>query len=474
MKKFLILALMLSAVVNGFSKEKYETEDAAIEAAKSIVQNLVNNNLLTPLKTTLETGDGKVKWKNGVDKSTQFIYETSKVANLYKDSKVRNEATQLGEIYKKLIKKYKGNVSFTYKKLNVGSKKNEQVNGNKIIYTIPVSFEVYAETPDNVSNAKYKVTLNYKVALKKDTKKGCYEVDKPAFENSDVKATAFFDSENAYMKQKVSEKISAWYNGIPANLDTKYNRYVNNNKGIKPVNGNDIKLNQNGKVFTAIGKPIEIDFVPEIDPSSLHLYTDPTATISITPSFTIVFSDDLKTIVSENIVTSYKDEIKKATTDSDKVCRYESACNAMTEFSNALSKYVTDNSKENREKVMVMFTDSKKDDVAVSHRSKHNNKESIDQRKVDKYLQRLKGNSLIFKTFEYIDSDKSNQLNEEYPQLGVSYDSNLYTVMFDVIQQYDGNNYKDSTRKVVFMKRQDDNSYLIEKIVVVPNSTKIE
>lgn len=166
MKKILILALMLSAVLNGFSKEKYETENAAIEAAKSTVQNLVNNNLLTPLKTTLETGDGKVKWKNGVDKSTQFIYETSKVANFYKDSKVRNEAIQLGEIYKKLIKKYKGNVSFTYEKLNVGSKKNEQVTGNKIIYTIPVSFEVHAETPDNVSNAKYKVTLNYKVALK--------------------------------------------------------------------------------------------------------------------------------------------------------------------------------------------------------------------------------------------------------------------------------------------------------------------
>ena len=120
-----------------------------------------------------------------------------------------------------------------------------------------------------------------------------------------------------------------------------------------------------------------------------------------------------------------------------------------------------------------MFVDSENDEVAVSHRSKFNNKERINQRKADKYLQLLSGNNLTFETVEYMDSNKTALLNAEHPELCLSYDPNLYTVMFDVIQKYDGNSYKDKTRKIIVMKKQDDNSYLIEAVIVVPNSTTI-
>ncbi len=488
LKKILIVALMTGVGLNGFSKsELFDSEDAAIEAAKSEVLETVNEKVLLLLQRKLKSNEGKdPDFKNGMDKSAQFLCEKSKVVNLYKDGKEGKNALQLKEVFKKLKSSYQSDLVFS----NLRTGKTVIENTDKeVIYTIPVTFDAHTITPSIANNAKYVVTLNYTGKLKK--KKGYptvdgkiekkadkiivgYELNKKAvFENSVVVATGLFDSEAAYMKQKAIEKINSWYSGLPANLDAKYEGYVNNNKGIKPVSGNGIKLNQQGKTFTATGNPIEIDFVPEIDSELQHLYTDPIASISITPSFEVVYGDDLKTIVSENIVTGYVDEIKEATTDSEKVSRYESAQSVMDNFSGALSKYVADCNEENRENVKSLFIDSKNDEVAVSHRSKYNNKERIDLRKIDKYLQCLNGNNLTFESIEFIDLHKSNQLNEEYPELGISYDQNLYTIMFDVIQRYDSNNYKDNTRKIVIMNKQNDDVYKIKKIVVVPNSTTI-
>lgn len=488
-KKNLIVALLISVSLNGFSKELFDSESAAIEAAKLEVVNQVNEKFLSRMQQELKSEKGKgIKPDFGeIGKSMQFLCQESKIAELYKNGKENKNASQLKEIFNKLKDKAVRPSDFTFTNLKVGQAETEDL-GNEVSYTFPISFEAQTLTPAIGNKAKYIVTFNYKGSLKKKKENPIvngkkdkkaekivvgYEINKKAeFENSSVNVKSIFDSESAYMKQKVAEKIAAWYKDVPSNLDAKYSKYITKNKGVKPVDGNDIELKQNGKIFTAIGRPVEIDFVPEIDESSLYLYTDPIATISITPSFNIEFGDDLTTIVSQNVVT--KDKIKEATTDNEKVQYYEAARKTINDFRNSLSEYVADNSKERREKIMVMFTDSKNDEVAVSHRSKFNNKEIINQRKADKYLNLLSGKNLSFETIDYIDSNKASLLNAEHPELNLSYDPNLYTIMFDVIQRYDGNNYKDKTRKIIVMKKQDNNSYLIEKVMVIPNSTTIE
>lgn len=488
-KKFFIVALLISVSLNGFSKELFDSESAAIEAVKSEVINQVNEKLLSRMQQELKSEKGKgIKPDFGeIGKSMQFLCQESKIAELYKNGKENKNALQLKEIFNKLKDKAIRPSDFTFTNLKVGQAETEDL-GNEVSYTFSISFEAQTQTPTIGNKAKYVVAFNYKGSLKKKKENPTvngkkdkkaekivvgYEINKKAeFENSSVSVKSIFDSESAYMKQKVAERIAAWYNDIPSNLDAKYSKYITGNKGIKPVNVNGIEIKQNGKNFTATGKSVEIDYVPEIDESSLYLYTDPIATISITPSFNIEFGDDLATIVSQNVVT--KDNIKEATTDSEKVQHYETARKALNDFSNSLSEYVADNKKEGREKIMIMFTDAKNDEVAVSHRSKFNNKENINQRKADQYLKLLSGKNLTFESIDYIDSSKASLLNVEYPELNLSYDPNLYTIMFDVIQIYDGNNYKDKTRKIIVMKNQDDNTYQIDKILVVPNSTIID
>ncbi len=470
-KVFIATLIVASVAFNGFAKQKpFESEEAAVKAAKSEAQKEVNE-LLESIQKKLKSNKGNVNYhKTG--NSAQFLCQESKIVALYKNGKVGNGAGQLKETVGKLNDKKIRPSDFTFTNIRIGKAEVEDAGKNEFLYTIPVSFDAVTTTPAIENNAKYVVTFYFEGKFKKDSK-GYTTSKKVEFKSSTVTATDLFDSESAYMKQKAADRIAEWYTGLPANLDNKYARYSKNNKGIRTVDGRNIAIKQNGRTFTATGKPIEIDFVPEIDESYLYLYTDPTATIAITPSFSITFGDDLKTIVSENIVNGYTDGIKEAVTDPEKTSRYESARIAVGNFSNALSGYVAENNKVNRENVTAMFADSKNDEVAVSHRSAFNNKESINLRKADNYLQLLRGNNLNFKSTEYIDSNKTARLNAEYPELGLSYDPNLYTVMFDVIQQYEGNNYSDKTRKIVVMKKNDNGSYLIERIIVVPNSTTI-
>lgn len=487
-KKNLIVALLISVSLNGFSQELFDSESAAIEVAKSKVINQVNEKLLSRMQQKLKSEKVKEPEFGKIGESMQFLCQESKIAELYKNGKKNKNASQLKEIFKKLKDKAIRRPSvFTFTHLKVGQAKTEDL-GNEVSYTFPISFEAQTLTPAIGNKAKYVVAFNYKGSLKKKKENPTvngkkdkkaekivvgYEINKKAeFENSSVTAKSIFDSESAYMKQKVAEKIAAWYKDIPSNLDARYSKYITSNKGIKPVNVTGIEIKQKGKKFTATGKPVEIKYVPEIDESSIYLYTNPIATISITPSFNIEFGDDLATIVSQNVVT--EDKINEAITDEKKVALYNSAREAITDFSNSLSEYVAYDSKDGREKIKIMFADSKNDEVAVSHRSKFNNKESINQRKADQYLKLLSGKNLTFESIDYIDSNKASLLNAEHPKLNLGYDPNLYTIMFDAIQSYEGNNYKDKTRKIIVMKRQDDNSYLIDTIIVVPNSTIIE
>lgn len=380
------------------------------------------------------------------------------------------------EIYKKLEKKHPSEFSSKVFKTNVIDIK--ETKKDKIEFTIEVSFNAHTKTPDIENNAKYEVKLYYAGELKKKlespeingkkdknaTKVPVYIVKKAGkFKNSTVEAKDILTSESEYMNNLASDAIVAWYKELPQNLDAQYEYYVNNIISFPSVSGMGVKLQQNGKTFTAIGNPIEIIYKPIIPEESKHLYTKPSGTINITPSFTIVFNDDLTSIKDFDI--KYTHSTPRVETDSAKVAHYEAARSAMNDFSNTLSEYVNDNDNntEIREALVAMFVDSKNDEVAVSHRNKYDNKEKIDHRKAEKYLQRLKGNNLTFGIPAFIDGD-----NQE---LGLNYDPNLNTVMFEVNQFYDGKNYKDETRKIVVLKQQDNGSYLIEKIIVVPEST---
>ena len=50
--------------------------------------------------------------------------------------------------------------------------------------------------------------------------------------------------------------------------------------------------------------------------------------------------------------------------------------------------------------------------------------------------------------------------------------SSLNTMMYLINQRYEGQNYKDDTQKIIFVK-YNEGKYQIQKVVVVPNSTKL-
>ena len=112
-----------------------------------------------------------------------------------------------------------------------------------------------------------------------------------------------------------------------------------------------------------------------------------------------------------------------------------------------------------------------KTQVQVSHVSQ-NAKERIANRQAEKYLNCLKGLKWDVKTPTLIDEACANQLNTEYPTLGLQFDPNLNTMMYLINQRYEGQNYKDDTQKIIFVK-YNEGKYQIQKVIVVPNSTKL-
>ena len=139
-------------------------------------------------------------------------------------------------------------------------------------------------------------------------------------------------------------------------------------------------------------------------------------------------------------------------------------------FTHKLSEYVATNNAQQKEELLNMF-ECGKTQVQVSHVSQ-NAKERIANRQAEKYLNCLKGLKWDVKTPTLIDEACANQLNTEYPTLGLQFDSSLNTMMYLINQRYEGQNYKDDTQKIIFVK-YNEGKYQIQKVIVVPNSTKL-
>ena len=139
-------------------------------------------------------------------------------------------------------------------------------------------------------------------------------------------------------------------------------------------------------------------------------------------------------------------------------------------FTQKLSEYVATNNAQQKEELLNMF-ECGKTQVQVSYVSQ-SAKERIANRQAEKYLNCLKGLKWDVNTPTLIDETYANQLNTEYPTLGLQFDPSLNTMMYLINQRYEGQNYKDDTQKIIFVK-YNEGEYQIQKVVVVPNSTKL-
>lgn len=512
MYKKLITLLMIGVCFSSYAQKNiYSTRE---EAAKVAAIN-AQTKLLDKMQAQLKDTENKPKFKGSeinVKKDTiQFLYEENKLADLlgFKIDKTgsiktnnkgekqeeteKNKADRsLQAIFDKLCALNANNGNPTIlKKENILTLKNSIKFGynrketiDSALLIVPVSFEVHTTANKNISNAKYKVTGEWHITVAKDrmevpvgTKKKDapigYKVQKEELESFVVYPIVYLSSEIEAMKNSAKDTIAKWYAHLPETLKAEY---VNQAKGDIPtydIDPANIKIDsRDGKTIIVKNiKDIEFNIEPKLDYDKIY-YEDLTASMKITPSFKIIVANDFKTVESME-VTYGEPNINNPRTRKEKLEMRNEAMSMINELCERLSTYVNANAKEQKTDILEMF-EAIDNGVKVSHKFK-NGKEKIDSRTVKKYLDRLNGTNLTFADSKMINENMVNELNAKYPELGLVFDSNLYTIMYKINQRYESKTYKDSTDKIVFLNYNDKNKeYRINKIEVIPNSTKIE
>lgn len=479
-KKLLTATLLFGVSMFGTAKAEDIYNADPKELAKILVENSLND-MLGVMNLQLKDGMPTCKIPKDLKEKQQFLFQEDLI-----DSVLKAKSHDLKDVSDKL-KNYRPNtfsfegIDIKYDDISYGKKNKkgkEEDDSTKLI--VPVTFFTHTTSKDNVSDVKYKVTFKWEVKVKYDDKKvkvdgitenvsGYFKEGNPELISSIATPITYLPSERNSMSKAAKNAIVEWYANLPQNLQKEYADQAI--EVIEPMNLSVADVTIEGTpnspefIATVVDKVIKFKIDPyQFIKGEEYRYTNPEARLKITPRFKVTVDDTFKK--AEAVVISYDVETVKPYTDEKKVDNYNKALSAMNDFCGALSEYVADNNKEVRESLIAMFADPKNDEVAVSHRNKYNNKEKIDNRKAEKYLQRLKGNNLTFGNPVFINTDNT--------ELGLTYDSNLNTIMFEVNQFYDGKNYKDDTRKIVVLQRQDNGTYLIEKIVVIPESTNLK
>ena len=494
MKKIILLiTLTLSVSAIGFA-QTYPSQEEAEKAAQENVREKLTE-LLTSMQNGLHDADApKTKFNNGTDKVKQFLYDGKKVNKFLAKKETTDKDKTLKNIYTKLTQQITNKVNayktdFQYFDIQLGEakiiKQEGKQNGYKL--NIPVTFQTYTVTGDSASLAKYEVKSTWEVAV--DTKKQKVVKSDSVHNAKDAqpvlshtvsnkmqcvgltaKSIDFLNSEVKTMKQLAEQAIIDWYANVQQNLEQKYIDQAI--APIAPIAMESIKFDsQNGKTFK-VGQIkeilISIDPKPYMTEPEVY-YENPTAILTVKPSFIVTINDDLTGIASLEVV--YEElPVEAPKTAFEKMEMRTKADKLVSIFTHKLSEYVATNNAQQKEELLNMF-ECGKTQVQVSHVSQ-NAKERIANRQSEKYLNCLKGLKWDVKTPTLIDEACANQLNTEYPTLGLQFDSSLNTMMYLINQRYEGQNYKDDTQKIIFVK-YNEGKYQIQKVIVVPNSTKL-
>ena len=497
MKKFIfMITLTLSVSAIGFA-QTYPSQEEAEKAAQENVREKLTE-LLTSMQNGLQDADApKAKFNNGTDKVKQFLYDGKKVNKFLAKKETTDKDKTLKNIYTKLtqqitLKENPYKTDFQYFDVQFGEvkviKQEGKQNGYKL--NIPVSFQTYTVTGDSASLAKYEVKSTWEVAVgtkkqkvakldsiqRQNDSKDAQPVLSHTVSNKmqcvglTAKSIDFLNAEQKTMNQLAEQAIVDWYANVQQNLEQKYIDQAI--APIAPIAIKSVKFDsQNGKTFK-IGQMkeilISIDPKPYMTEPEVY-YENPTAILTVKPAFTVTISDDLTGIASLEV--AYEElPVEAPKTAFEKMEMRTQADKLVSVFTNKLSEYVATNNAQQKEELLSMF-ECGKTQVQVSHVSQ-NAKERIANRQAEKYLNCLKGLKWDVKTPTLIDEACANQLNTEYPTLSLQFDPSLNTMMYLINQRYEGQNYKDDTQKIIFVK-YNEGKYQIQKVVVVPNSTKL-
>lgn len=495
MKKIIfMITLTLSVSAIGFA-QTYPSQEEAEKAAQENVREKLTE-LLTSMQNGLQDADApKAKFNNGTDKVKQFLYDGKKVNKFLAKKETTDKDKTLKNIYTKLtqqiiLKENPYKTDFQYFDVQFGEvkviKQEGKQNGYKL--NIPVSFQTYTVTGDSASLAKYEVKSTWEVAVKKQKVAKLGSIQKqdnpkdaqPIFSHTvsnqmkcvalTAKSIDYLNSEQKTITQLAERAIVDWYANVQQNLAQKYIDQAI--APIAPIAIESVKFDsQNGKTFKVDQVKeilISIDPKPYMTEPEVY-YESPTAILTVRPSFIVAINDDLTGVTSLE-VTYEELPVEAPKTAFEKMEMRTKADKLVNVFTNKLSEYVATNNAQQKEELLSMF-ECGKTQVQVSHVSQ-NAKERIANRQAEKYLNCLKGLKWDVKTPTLIDEACANQLNTEYPTLGLQFDPNLNTMMYLIDQRYEGQNYKDDTQKIIFVK-YNEGKYQIQKVIVVPNSTKL-
>ncbi len=442
LKKLFITSLLVGASVLGFAQEP-STETKA--SAKTVVENS-QKEMLEKMSLKLKGGKEKVKFPSKFI-AQQFLFQENLI-----DTVLVAKSHGLKDVFEKLCSKNNVPTEFTFEGINVGSinykifsegKKQGQADTNVVI--VPVSFQTHTIAKDNVSDVKYKVTIKWEVKGEKAT---------PV--SSSAEPINYLTSERMAMLNAAKTKIIEWYANLPQTLDKQYT--VQSISEIQPitVTADDIKTDlpagQNFTITNVKDVVINIDPYQFISETDKNLYSNPSATQTITPSFIVTVDNSFKN-ADIKVEYSVKEPVKP-TSDKEKVARRDAAETVISKLEQELSSYVSMRNEEQRERVESLFN-SKESNIEVSY-LRQNGTERINTKTANKYLSLLKGSSLNF-------IDHSIELQ----------DPNWETLVVVVNQDFKSKAYSDYTQKKVYLTYDNENkTYIIDKIEVVPNSTK--
>ncbi len=394
------------------------------------------------------------------EQSQQFFLEDSLAASFLE---IKEKNVNLKRVYNALRK---GKQKEKIIRVATGEDPHFKIVGqdsvnNYVYYETNCEIHAIVKKDSMTSNAKFDVIFKWKEEnknKKKDKKENI------TIEEIRVNSKEYTTKELA----KAKEEIKKWYAGLEKNLKEEYR----NESVIPPLaTGEKIELrgwdNQNKK-FTIQGPQVKITVPWEIAAEdSIYYDSNPVAYYNLTPRFTIsmipdwtkkILKADIDTVVYEkgSIISPVRKVLNKVQTLSEGERKQKEI--ALKEFVDRfrieLMKYVGRQPESVRRHLENMFTDKKNAIVEVSYLIDY--RERINSRMAEKYLARVNG-----------------ELHVKLLKEQVQYDSTMDTVVFPFIQEYKGSGYSDYTTKELHLKYV-DGSYFIERITVLPNSTRLK
>lgn len=471
-RNVLITALMLGICVAGFSQTSEIRNVNPKDLAKTVAENSQKELLDKMQRRLKDRNEPNVKFGKKMTEAQQFLYQENLI-----DSTLQAKSHILKDVFGKLCNKSNMPTELIYEGIDINNiaykpfetgKKQGQIDSTTLI--VPVSFQAHTIAKENISNVKYAITFKWEVKVKAETEKiivdgkktnaivGYVQNGTPSLVSSVAKPISFLASDKKDMKSAAQNAIIEWYANLPQTLDKQYAEQSVSAIEAMNVSSDDIVFNlPESQSFTIAEVPtvkVDIDPYQFISDEDKLLYANPAAYIIVAPVFDVSVDDSFKNAALS--VSYVVKETVKPIADKEKELRRSTANTVVAEFTKQLSIYVSSRDAEQKIAIENLFATAESN-VEVSHLPKRG-PEKIKKESAKKYLSLLKGSSLNFGV------DNLEVVNPNW-------DSLIYTVN----QKYQSKAYSDYTQKRIYMTYDaTKETYVINKIEVVPNSTKIE